>query len=233
MDNKKLKPTSLIENTSCFTLNELPFISINTKKQYNQNLGTDQQLTTKFLQGGHMRIKFDRLETLQTNPNPSGKTYSMTRVVGEALEGKLVGQEWSTKFFPSNKDLQSVAKQAVKGDILDITMKKQGNYLNPVTMEICDPDSLPVATSSGMAVGVIPINKASDRRDNLAVAISIMGPKKTKDEPVDYIMDAAGVADLVGDYATESGPFQFDPETSKNGIPDVDDAVEVKDVEVK
>ena len=174
-----------------------------------------------------MRIKFKRLENFSTKPNASGKTFPMVRVVGEALQGSMIGQEWSTKFFPSNKDMYSVVKSAAVDDIIEITMKKSGTFLNPVSMEIVAGDV--AAVDSKVAATMAPVTTAPPddksvlRRKNLAVAVNIMGPKKAKDDPIDYLSDATSIADLVGDYAKEEGAFKFDKKTAGNGIPDVDD----------
>jgi len=192
----------------------------------NEGLGLPSTPFSRQLSGGHMRIKFDRMETITTNPNPQGKTFQMTRVIGEALEGKLLGQEWSTKFFQSAQDMHAIVKAAQKGEILDITMKKNGNYLNPVAIEVIDGDTIPVPTAQ---IGGTCGNKVQERKDNLGIATSIMGPMKAKDKAVDYLMDAASIADLVEDYAQETGAFQFDKETAEKGIPDVDSIDDVKE----
>jgi len=181
--------------------------------------------------GGHMRIKFKRLENISTKPNASGKSYPMIRVIGEALEGQLSGQEWSTKFFPSSKDMHTVAKQAKVNDILDITMKKNGLYLNPVTIEILDPSIVQVDNKVQVSEKIF-VSKATERKDNLSIATSIMGPKKVKDDPVDYLNDAASIADLVEDYANETGAFQFSKDIVDNDIPKVVETVpNTEDVE--
>ena len=191
-----------------------------------------------------MRIKFLRLENIMTNPNASGKTYPMIRLVGEALEGKLLGQEWSTKIFPSMKDMASVIKSAKVGDIIDITMKVNGKFMNPERMEIVDPGTLsstaPLPDALTMSSAQFN-NKAKERKENLAIAVNVMGAKKAKDDAVEYLIDVSGVADLIDDYAKETGAFQFNKDVAKNGIPEADsvdtpceapDEEEVKEVEI-
>ena len=229
---KKLYPTTLKGGLSKYqrfnTVLTVPpdknFITI-SRSHYGEHNFYNQQL----IGGQHMRIKFKRLENFSTKPNASGKTFPMVRIVGEALQGSMIGQEWSTKFFPSSKDMHSVVKSAAVDDIIEITMKKNGTFLNPVSMEIvagdvAAVDSKVAATMVPTAAVAVPDDKPVLRRKNLAVAVSIMGPKKAKDNPIDYLVDAAGVADLVGDYAKEEGAFKFDKETAGNGIPDADDA---------
>jgi len=186
-----------------------------------------------------MRITFKRLEKIFTKPNAAGKSYPMIRIVGDALEGTLVGQEWSTKFFPSSKDMASAASAAKPGDILDITMTQKGNFLNPTHIEIGN-----VATNVGAPQAtltppvVAPIvsetsSEASIRRENIDIAIAIMGQKTAKRDAVDYLMDAAGIADLIDDYTNKKGAFQFSDEIVKNDIPEADDAPLVKDGSVE
>ena len=75
------------------------------------------------------------------------------------------------------------------------------------------------------AAAVQPVvSKSVLRRKNLQVAVTIMGPKKIKDNPIDYLQDAAGIADLVDNYSKEEGVFKFDKEITDNAIPDVNDA---------
>ena len=146
----------------------------------------------------------------------------------------MVGQEWDTKFFPSMKEMDSVSKRAKVGDIIDITMKVNGKYLNPVKMEIADPSSVPASTGTASPTD----SKEKTRRRNLGIAVNIMGPKKKSDDAVEYIMDASGVADLIDDYAKETGVFQFNKDQAKDGIPEADDvdsepeSEEVKEVNV-
>ena len=212
-----------------------------TFSRNSRYLGLHKNTNINNLRGGHMRIKFLRTENLVTNPNAAGKTYPMLRIVGEALEGKLLGQEWSTKFFPSMKDMASVAKSAKVGDVIDVVMKVNGKYMNPESMSIVDPALAKVyePTVASTLISAAPVNKEKERKDNLAIAVNIMGAKKPKDDAVEYLVDASGVADLIEDYAKETGPFQFDKDTAKNGIPEVDsddmeapDEEEVKEVGV-
>lgn len=220
---KKRKPT-------IFNFNDnygLGYIRYDIRQNIRRIHDSRMRKTKNNLGGEHMRIKFIKHETIKTKPNAAGKVYPMTRVVGTAMEGAMQGQEWSTKFFPSMKDMNSVVKTANAGDIMDITMKQNGNFLNPVKIDIVDTNSGdnvsdPGTRSAGPMVNS-PLNEAQERRDNLAVAVSIMGPKKPKTNPVDYITDVAGVADLIDDYAKKNGAFQFDPETAKEGIPEMED----------
>ena len=196
-------------------------------------LGLRTHANVQNLQGGHMRIKYLRTEDIMTNPNAAGKTYPMKRIVGEALEGKLLGQEWSTKIFPSMKDMYDVVKVAKIGDTMDITMRVNGKYMNPEKMEIVDPTTLSPTAGTPAAPQMMPMgvgNKEKERKDSLAIAVSIMGPKKPITDAVDYLIDASGVADLIDDYAKETGPFQFDKEAAKEGIPEANDPPDEEEV---
>ena len=169
-----------------------------------------------------MKIKFKRMEKMTTKPNMSGKTFPMVRVVGEALEGKLIGQEWSTKFFPSAKDMLTVVKNANVGDIIDVTMTQNGKFFNPTKMSIVD--SPPEVSPEQQSSTIISSKKSKQdlRRERIKMAFSVLGQKKPKEDPFKYISNAAGIADIIEDYVNEKGAFQFDRKTSKNGIPEVE-----------
>ena len=242
---KKLYPTTLKTGISKYQrfndvlslTQKLNFATTRTGSIIRASSDCNSGLQTFYQQqligGQHMRIKFKRMENFQTKPNASGKSYPMVRVIGEALQGSMIGQEWSTKFFPSNKDMHSVAKSANVDEIIEITMKKNGTFLNPVSMEIVSDDVAAVDSQVSAAVqpaAVQPVvSKSVLRRNNLQVAVAIIGPKKAKDSAIDYLQDAGGSADLVDDYSKEEGAFKFNKETAGNGIPDADDVPDADD----
>jgi len=220
---KKLYPTTLKTGLSHYQRYANVITHKDNHPTYSRYNSKNNFYNQQLIGGQHMRIKFKRVENFQTKPNASGKTYPMVRVVGEALQGSMIGQEWSTKFFPSSKDMHSVVKSANVDDIIEITMKKNGTFLNPVSMEIIAGDVVAVDNKVATQINQ-PTDMSPLRRKNLAVAVSVLGPKKAKDDTIEYLMDAAGIADLVSDYAKEKGAFKFDKETTGTGIPDADDA---------
>ena len=167
-----------------------------------------------------MKITFDRVEKTKTNPNAAGKSYSIIRVHGTALEGKMADQPWTTQFFASNKELADAVDDLAKGDTVDVEMKKNGNFWNPVGFKKSGAP-MPTASSGGSGAAQ-PVAVANPRLTNLEAAIKILGPKAPDEEPFDYLANAAGVADLIQDYVDEKGAFQFGKETSE-GIPEVED----------
>lgn len=174
--------------------------------------------TTTF-SGGSMKIKFDRIEKTKTNPNQSGKTFPIIRVHGTALEGKNADQDWSTQFFLNNKELAEQVEAFNKGDVVDVTMKKNGNFWNPTAFtKSAVPEYRPVAPvqSSGGC------HTTNPRLENLKTAVKILGPKPPDEEPFDYLANAAGIADMVQNYVDEKGAFQFGNDTSE-GIPEVEE----------
>jgi hypothetical protein len=163
-----------------------------------------------------MRIEFKEVVSAKTNPNKSGKTYSIYRVKGKALTGKLAGEDWQTQFFASAKDMAAQTKALNPGDIVDVEMKKNGNFWNPQSFTKVEGENSVPTTKADTTQAVSTVS--NPRLENLKVAVGIMGPKAKKDVAAEYIMQAAEVADLVQDYVDEKGVFQFAEGTS-DGIP--------------
>lgn len=182
-----------------------------------------------------MRIVFKESFTSKTNPNASGKTYSIVRVKGTAMEGKMKDQEWTTQFFANNKDLYDQVKTFSNGDIVDVSMTKNGNFWNPTGFTKVTGDAAPTVNIPQSNPQVNKDSKAPTPEDTAKVledyqrtiqikfAINAMGPIGKKNV-VKYMKQAGEIADLIGNYMDKSGMFQFDKETSENGIPDIDDA---------
>jgi hypothetical protein len=188
----------------------------NTTISYDSTIPTSSEPATTLTTGGRMKIKFSRSENTKTNPNASGKTYPITRVFGEALEGKSIGQEWSTQFFTSNKEMSGQVAELSPGDIVNVTMRKNGKFWNPESFE---KDTTAPASGSGVPDVRVATNP---RLNNINTAVKILGPKSEEREAFDYLSEAAGIADLIQDYVDESGAFQFGSGNT-NAIPDVDD----------
>lgn len=179
------------------------------------------------LSGGRMKIKFDRIEKTKTNPNASGKTFPIIRVHGTALEGKNADQPWTTQFFMNNKEMAAQVEALQANDIVDVQMKKSGNYWNAVAFtKSAVPEHRAVAATPQMTQ-VKPENK---RLGNLKIAIDILGTKEPAEEPFEYLMTAAGLADMIQDYVDEKGNFQFGNDLNA-GIPEVDDDIDEPEVD--
>ena len=175
---------------------------------------------TTLLSGGRMKIKFDRIEKTKTNPNAQGRTYNIIRVHGTALEGKNADQPWQTQFFANNKELAGQVEDLVKDDIVDVTMKKNGNYWNAQEFKKSSvPEYRPVANVKS---GIGGCHSTNPRLENLKIAVKVLGPKPADEEPFDYLSNAAGIADMIQDYVEEKGAFQFGQDTS-DGIPEVEE----------
>jgi hypothetical protein len=173
--------------------------------------------------GGYMKITWDSYEQAKTNPNASGKTFPIYRIKGIALEGKLKGEEYTTQIFANAKDMVSQVKSFAKGDTVNITVKKNGNYWNPVKFEKVD-DYTPNVDKA--IAGVTNVNVTNPRFENLKLAIEIMGPKAPKSDATEHLMQCAGLADLIQDYVDKQGAFQFNHATA-DGIPEVGDEEDV------
>jgi len=159
--------------------------------------------------GKFMKIQFDRYEVGKTNPNAQGKSYPIIRVIGTALEGNMRGQEWQTKFFANAKDMVSQVKALKKGDIVKVTMTKNGNYWNPSEFAVIDePVAIPHADTPTQSV------KYNSKLDYINMAIKALGPIG-KANPEAYIMKAAEIANLINEYVTDSGIFKAEKEKSK------------------
>ena len=83
----KESQTQVIWNVKNYVSRYSQYRVVNSHTSTIYQLGLRTQLYKTTLQGGHMRIKFLRRETITTAPNASGKTYPMVRIIGEALEG--------------------------------------------------------------------------------------------------------------------------------------------------
>ena len=166
-----------------------------------------------------MRIEFKEVVSAKTNPNAQGKVYSIYRVKGKALSGKLAGEDWQTQFFASAKDMAAQVKALNSGDVVDVEMKQNGNYWNPQSFTKVEGESAVPTTPTAQAPAAPAV---SARRENLKVAVGIVGPKAKKQVAAEYIMETAEVADLVQDYVDETGVFQFDKNASE-GIPEAED----------
>lgn len=172
------------------------------------------------LQGGRMKIKFDRVESGKTNPNPAGRTYSITRVFGTALEGKSEGQEWSTQFFSSNKEMAEQANNLTKGETVNVQMKKNGNFWNPIGIEKDISPETPQKLSTSIC-GSGPTNK---RFEYFKEAVKLVGNNwdDDNDTTADIIIKVGAAADMIDDYVEKKGAFQFEKSTSE-GIPKVEE----------
>ena len=169
-----------------------------------------------------MQIKFDRVESVTTKPNASGKTYSQLMVVGEAMSGKLEGQEWSCKFFKNNKDMAGKAQALLKGQIVDVKQEQNGKFWNPVDLTVVD------SASGGGSPGVAPSVASgacvceNERFTYLKEAAKMKGDGLFDGGEVWETMEIMGeAADRIKDYVDKTGPFQFPKDTS-DGIPEVD-----------
>ena len=158
--------------------------------------------------GGTMEITYDRFENTEAGAGP--KKYKMVRVYGT----KDDGTEYSTQFFASNKDLKGQVEGLTKGSRVNVKLKKNGQYWNPVGFETIEsPKAQTPQVSGGGACACNP------RLDNLKVAIEILGNKAPDIDDFEYLEGAAALADLVNDYVNEAGAFQFQKDTSE-GIPE-------------
>lgn len=169
--------------------------------------------------GGYMKIKWDSYEQTKTAPNASGKTFPIYRIKGIALEGKLKGEEYTTQIFANAKDMVSQVKSFAKGDTVNITVKKNGNYWNPVKFEKVD-DYTPNVDKAIASSGNVSVS--NPRFENLKLATKILGDKPPKVDATEHLMKCAGLADLIQDYVDKKGMFQFDKE-AMGGIPEVGD----------
>jgi hypothetical protein len=177
----------------------------------------------------NMKIEFDRFEKTTTNPNASGKTFPIYRVFGTALSGKSEGQEYSTTFFASARDMVQQVGALQKGDVVNITMAKNGNYWNPQKFEKVEDNvntnaTVPVQSSGACSC---EMSKSDKRFKNLKLAAEMLGPKPTKLNETEHMLTVASVADMIQDYMDKRGPFQFD-DTKKEGVPEEDDAQEIE-----
>jgi hypothetical protein len=172
-----------------------------------------------------MRIEFKEYESTKTNPNPAGKTFSMYRIKGKALTGKLAGQEWTTQIFASAKDMVSQVKALNEGDIVDVEMKSNGKFWNPQSFTKVEGANADISVPSpkthtgGGTNGTAPANP---RQENMKVALKAIGPMKKGESDADYMIRAGKAADMVQDYVDKKGVFQFDETVMDSGIPEVD-----------
>lgn len=181
-----------------------------------------QWKNTKLYKAGgekRMKIKFDRYENDKLHSKKTGKDYSIYRIHGTALSGKLKGQDWNTQIFVTAKDMVSQVKGFNKGDIVDVTMKEKNGYWNPTGFAKDDNYTESVTVGSSGSASPMPV--VSSRLENLKVAISILGMKPTKKNAADYLIEAGGVADMVQDYIDEKGAFQFSD--AGEGIPEAEE----------
>ena len=172
------------------------------------------------LGGTLMKIKFDRYEMGKTNPNAEGKTYPMIFVHGTALSGANEGQDYMTKFFPSAKDMTAQVKSFTKGDIVDITMKKNGKFWNPTKFEkVVDDGNVGFKPNSdGPPVGNIDVHMPEEhkRLERFKIASKLL--KDLPEDAIDTVQQVGAIADMIGDYTKKEGMFQFDKDT-EDGIP--------------
>lgn len=167
-----------------------------------------------------MRIEFDKFEDTTTNPNKSGKTFPIIRVHGKALSGKLEGNEWTTQFFQSAKEMVSQVKSLNKGDIVDVKMVSNGNFWNPTSFTKVNQDGntgTKAEQLTSVAKELAENTGKVAKRDALNIAVHIVGPKKASVSALDYLTKIKDTVKLVEDFVDESGPFQF-----KNGGIDTD-----------
>jgi hypothetical protein len=123
--------------------------------------------------GKFMRLKFDKMEVVD-QPGKGGKVWKMCQVSGEQVDGKGAGEDRTMRFFVSAKDMYSAVKTFNQGDIIDVTMKQNGQYWNPTAFTKVEAseaavDSKVEANVSG-AVNPVAVPEASLRLATLKIA---------------------------------------------------------------
>lgn len=166
------------------------------------------------LGGVFMEIKFKKMEEFKRG------NYDMVAVVGEALTGKRIGEDYKATFFKTQKEMLEVVKAAKPGDKLNITMKKNGQYWNPVKIK---NEGAASSTSANNFSTDAPA-PANDRV--IAAQISaqvtaacVIGGITEDDDITEVLIKTLSNANVVEDYINKRGPFAFDGAKSHD-IPD-------------
>jgi hypothetical protein len=181
--------------------NEYAF-NLRQRNAIEKRVYTNFPFTYERMGGNTLKIKFKNFD-VKEQTSKAGKPFKMVHVNGTAIGGKLDGQDYTCKFFGSNKELRGQVEALQPGDLVDIEMKKNGNFWNPVGFKSEGP-----APSSNAALMGVP-SGVNQRFENLKVAVEILGAVPSDQEPFEYLQDAAGVADMIQDYIDEKGAFQF------------------------
>lgn len=183
------------------------------------------------------RIKIKEVTQGKTNPNAAGKTYTIIRVKGTFADGDKAGMEWNTQFFANKKDLKSQTDSLNAGDLVDVSMTKNGNFWNPTAFTKVAQGDAPTVVSNLAAspqekVTTAPVAVSTEpgKLDYIRLGMKAVGTLG-KLKPITYVEKVKEVADLLEQAVKGSGPFQFGAET-KDGIPDVEDAEESNDDEL-
>ncbi len=143
-------------------------IKNNVEAMKKHRLNNAINLNEKFGTGGKtMQMKFDKYEVVD-QPGKNGKTWKMCAVTGEQIGGKGDGDDRTLKFFCSAKDMYSAVKTFVKGDIILVGMKQNGNYWNPTSFARVDADVASVDAKVSADVEKAVPNVSSDESLRLA-----------------------------------------------------------------
>lgn len=124
-----------------------------------------------------MKIKYKERESIRVGQGP--KKYPMIQVKGEQLDGKGAGNERTIKFFPSEKDMHAVVKNADPGDVLDVTMTQNGNFWNPTAIRNETKDG-----SASFETGTKPSLKDFTKSSGTSVVSTEMSEKTIRLEAV-------------------------------------------------
>lgn len=237
MDRPKRQPTHLGLGKAWVVSHHLRMMNANYEAAYTsrqQGLRVKPKEERRYIVP---RIKIKEVTQGKTNPNAAGKSYSIVRVKGTFADGDKAGMEWNTQFFANKKDLKSQTDSLNAGDLVDVSMTKNGNFWNPTAFTKVEQGDAPsvvsfnttAAPEKPVQVNVAPSTEPG-KLDYIRLGMKAIGTLG-KMKPITYVEKVKEVADLLEQAAKGTGPFQFGKET-KDGIPDVDDAEESNDNEL-
>ena len=173
-----------------------------------------------------MRIKFTKWEKI------SRKGFAMMEIQGVRLEGDQAGQPWKHSIFSSAKEMASVVKDANSGDVLNVTMKKNGQYwnANKIVNETAN-GTAPAGNASAPTGTTAPVQSLvqSAPADPKAVSTNeVLGfylkaydsGIKKPDEIVEHFCAALRMSEMVDDWKENKGVFSLHADQE---IPDAED----------
>ena len=155
-------------------------------------------------QGVYMeRIKFEKYEKIKV------KNYNMYEISGNRVNDDSY---FKTRIFPSAKDMAIVVTEASPGDVIAITMKANGEYMNPVKM-VNETKLGLVPTDTKKQENIQTVAPVNNKNEDAKIAckfyIDALSTGMEESKIGDAFHNALNLADMVDDWRKQEGSFKF------------------------
>lgn len=180
------------------------------------------EVQQEHLGGVFMEMKFDKFEEFKRG------NYDMVSVIGTVsipgFEGSVSGETYKADFFKTQKEMLEVVEKAKSGDTLDITLKKNGQWYNPISIVNVGSSGKTDATNDAdnstteTQITVGASDKVISAQIAAQVASTCFAAGITDDDEISQcLIQCLRNAGVVEDYLNARGPFAFDG--ASNDVP--------------